>query len=273
MTAVETGGTVETARGTRCTVREAGPAGGVPLVWLHSAAGLLDDNRCFEALGEAGFRVLAPELPGYGTSTGEESLEDMLDFTLHGWDTVDALGVDRPILAGHSMGGMIAAEMAAVCPQRVAGLVLIAPNGLWDDDLPVPDLFSLLPFQFAELLFADPGAGASLLTGGVDFDNMEALTDFLIANARRLGTAGKILFPIPERQLAKRLYRVTAPTLLVWGDADRYIVPAYGDRWTAALTGASVTQAPVPDAGHMVPYEAAAELAAVIAKWHEAHAD
>ena len=54
-------------------------------------------------------RVFAPELPGYGESTGEELLEDMLDFTLHGWDVVDALGIDRPgarrpLDGGHDRG-------------------------------------------------------------------------------------------------------------------------------------------------------------------------
>jgi pimeloyl-ACP methyl ester carboxylesterase len=254
--------TVRTRRGAACEVQSFGPGDGTPLVFLHGAAGLLDDSRFLAALGAAGYRVLAPELPGYGRSTGEELLEDMLDFTLHGWDVVDALEVDRPVLAGHSMGGMIAAEMAAVCPARPTALALIAPNGLWDDDHPVADLFSLLPFQFAEVLFADPSAGAALLTGGVDFDDMDALTDFYVANARRLGTAGKILFPIPNRRLAKRLYRVTAPGLLVWGTEDAYIPPSYASLWASLLPGAPVVM--VDGSGHMVPYEQPERLAAAL---------
>jgi pimeloyl-ACP methyl ester carboxylesterase len=259
---------VRTPRGATCVLRTSGPPDGTPVVWLHGATGWLDDSRFIDALGDAGFRVLAPELPGFGASRGEELLEDMLDFTLHGWDVVDALGLDRPIVAGHSMGGMMAAEMAAICPDRIAGLVLAAPNGLWDDALPVPDLFSLLPFQFADLLFADAQAGAGLLTGGVDFDDKEGLAEFFIGNARRLGTAGKILFPLPERQLAKRLYRVTAPTLLVWGESDRYVVPAYAEHWAAALhRAASVSRVTLGDVGHMTPHEAPDQLAAAIASW------
>jgi pimeloyl-ACP methyl ester carboxylesterase len=82
---------------------------------------------------------------------------------------------------------------------------------------------------------------------------MEALKDFYIANQRRLTMAGKILFPIPNRRLSKRLYRLTAPTLLVWGAADRLIVPAYADRWKALIPGARVET--VAAAGHMLPYE------------------
>ena len=55
----------------------------------------------------------------------------MLGVTLHSFDVLDALGLDRPILVGHSMGGMIAAEMAAIAPREVDRLGLIAPAGLW----------------------------------------------------------------------------------------------------------------------------------------------
>ena len=255
---------VRTARGCECRVLAYGPSDGQPVVFFHGAAGLLDDDRFFTGLGDAGFRVLAPELPGYGSSTGEALLEDMLDFTLHGWDVVNALEIDRPVLVGHGMGGMMAAEMAAVAPGRVASLVLVAPNGLWDEQNPVPDLFALLPFQFAPLLFADEASGAALLSGGaVDFDDMEALTEFFVGNSRRLGTAGKILFPIPNRRLSKRLYRVTTPTLLVWGDRDRYLVPTYAALWQAALPAAQLEV--IEGAAHMVPYDCPDDLTRVVA--------
>ena len=77
------------------------------------------------------------------TAEAEEcgGLRDMLDFTLHSADVVAALGLKDPILVGHSMGGMIAAEMAALAPNDVTRLALIAPAGLWMDDHPIPDMF------------------------------------------------------------------------------------------------------------------------------------
>jgi pimeloyl-ACP methyl ester carboxylesterase len=254
---------VRTLRGAECAVRRFGDVDGRPVVFFHGAAGPIGDEEFLTNLAAQGFRVFAPEWPGYGTSTGEELLEDMLDFALHGWDVVDRLGLSDVILAGHSMGGMIAAEMATLCPSRLDALVLVAPNGLWIEDKPIVDLFSLLPFQFAEVLFADAAAGAALLTGGVDFNDMEALTEFFIGNARRLGTAGKILFPIPNRRVAKRLYRVTVPVLIAWGDADRYIDPGYAEGWKALLDDSTVVR--FPDSGHMVPFERAQELATVVA--------
>ena len=242
--------TVETRKGARCRVLEGGS--GMPVVFLHGAGGLLADNPFLDRLA-ARYHVFAPELPGYGESTGEELLEDMLDFTLHGWDVVGALGLARPHLVGHSMGGMIAAEMASVAPHDLDRLVLVAAAGLWIEEHPIPDIFALLPGQLVELLFQDPDKGQALLTGGVDFSDMEAFKAFYLGQQRRLAMAGKILFPIPNRRVSKRLYRVTAKTLVLWGEADRLIVPAYAQRWGRLIPGATVQT--IPDAGHMLPYE------------------
>jgi pimeloyl-ACP methyl ester carboxylesterase len=241
---------VETKKGLRGRVLEGGS--GAPLVFLHGAGGLLGDNPFLERLAQR-YHVFAPEWPGYGESTGDELLEDMLDFTLHGWDVVDALGLRQPHLVGHSMGGMIAAEMACLAPRELGKLVLVAPAGLWLDTHPIPDIFALLPFQLAEVLFHDPAAGQQLLTGGADLSDMDALKDFYLGTQRRLTMAGKILFPIPNRRLSKRLYRLTAPTLLVWGAADRLLVPAYAAHWQTQIPGARLET--IEGAGHMLPYE------------------
>ena len=241
---------VGTKKGTRCRVLEGGS--GAPLLYLHGAGGLLADNPFLDQLAQR-HAVFAPEWPGYGESTGDELLEDMLDFALHGWDLVDALGLGRPNLVGHSMGGMIAAEMACLAPRDAAKLVLAAPAGLWVDEHPIPDIFAMLPFQLAEALFADPAKGQAMMTGGADLSNIEALKDYYIAAQRRLAMAGKILFPIPNRRLSKRLYRLTADTLLVWGAQDRLIVPAYAKAWQTLIPSARL--AVVEGAGHMLPYE------------------
>jgi pimeloyl-ACP methyl ester carboxylesterase len=241
---------LDTKRGIRCRVLEGGS--GAPLVFFHGAGGLLRDNPFLDSLAQR-HSVFVPEWPGYGESTGDELLEDMLDFTLHGWDVVDALGLGRPDIIGHSMGGMIAAEMACVAPRDVGKLVLVAPAGLWMDAHPIPDIFAMLPFQIAEALFADPQMGQALLTGGADLSDIEALKEYYIASQRRLAMAGKILFPIPNRRLSKRLYRLTADTLLVWGASDKLIIPAYAKQWQSLVPTARVEM--IDGAGHMAPYE------------------
>jgi len=242
--------TVETKKGTRCRVLEGGS--GAPVVFFHGAGGLLADNPFLDGLAQR-YSVFAPEWPGYGDSTGEELLEDMLDFALHGWDLVEGLGLRQPHLVGHSMGGMIAAEMACLAPRDLAKLVLVGAAGVWLPEHPIPDIFAMLPHEIAEVLFVDPARGAALLTGGADLSDMEALKEFYVATQRRLAMAGKILFPIPNRRLSKRLYRLTAETLVLWGAADTLIVPAYAEQWKALIPGARVQT--IAGAGHMLPWE------------------
>jgi len=225
---------------------------GEPLVFLHGAGGMTAGDPILAALAER-FRVFAPFLPGYGETEECGELRDMLDFTLHTADVVEALGLRDPILVGHSMGGMIAAEMAALAPNDVSRLALIAPAGLWLDDHPIPDMFTLLPYELPAYLFHDPEAGAKLMTSGLKLDDPEFLKAYLVRNARQLGMAGKVLFPIPERGLAGRLYRVKARTVIVWGESDKMIPPVYGPAFAKAIAGARLVT--VPEAGHLVIVE------------------
>jgi pimeloyl-ACP methyl ester carboxylesterase len=239
-----------TKRGCRVRVLEEGS--GAPVVFLHGAGGLLPENPFLHALAKK-YHVFAPELPGYGDSTGEDLLEDMLDFTLHVGDVVAELGVEKSHLIGHSMGGMIAAEMAATAPNDLGKLVLVGAAGLWIPEQPIPDLYAMLPHEYPKYLFHDPAAGLALLTGGLDFSNLDVLAEFYIANSRRMAMASKILFPIPNRRLSKRLYRVKAETLIVWGASDALIPPIYAEHWSRSIAGSRLVQ--IREAGHMVPYE------------------
>jgi pimeloyl-ACP methyl ester carboxylesterase len=251
--------TIATRKGIQGTVLEGGE--GAPLLYLHGAGGILPREPLLEKLAER-YHVYAPVWPGFGEELTEDYIEDMLDFALHGWDIVEALGLERPHLVAHSMGGMIGAEMAVLNPRGLDKLVLIGAAGLWLDEHPIPDIFGTTPFQLPALLFADPSRGEGILTGGVDFSDRDALRDFMVGNARRLGTAGKILFPIPNRRLSRRLYRLSNPTLVLWGRQDRLIPPVYAQRWKELVPQAQLHL--VDDAGHMLPYEQTEETARAI---------
>jgi len=225
---------------------------GPDLVFLHGAGGVAADDPFLAELART-HHVYAPLIPGYGDSEECAEIRDMLDFTLHGWDVVEALGLKDPILVGHSMGGMIAAEMAAIAPNDVSRLALICPAGLWDDDHPIPDLFALMPYEMPQVLFHDAEAGAAMLTAGRNVEDPNFLQTYLVANARQLGMAGRILFPIPERGLAQRLYRIKARTVVIWGDSDRLIPPVYAHGFKTAIAGAELVS--IPEAGHMVVLE------------------
>jgi pimeloyl-ACP methyl ester carboxylesterase len=230
---------------------------GRDLVFLHGAGGVTAEDPFLNALA-ARHHVYAPLIPGYGDSDEAPEIRDMLDFTLHSWDVVEALGLKDPILVGHSMGGMIAAEMAAIAPNDLSRLALIAPAGLWDDDHPVVDMFSTLPFEMPQLLFHDAEAGAAILTAGRNVEDPGFLQAYLVTNARQLGMAGRILFPIPERGLAQRLYRIKARTVIVWGDSDRLISPTYAHAFKKGIAGSQLVS--IPEAGHMVIVEKTAQV-------------
>ena len=225
---------------------------GPDLVYLHGAGGVTAEDPFLVALA-AKHHVYAPLVPGYGDSQEAPEIRDMLDFTLHTWDVVEALGLKDPILVGHSMGGMIAAEMAAVAPNDVSRLALICPAGLWDDDHPIADIFSLLPFEMPQILFHDAVAGAAMMTAGRNVEDPNFLQTYLVNNARQLGMAGRILFPIPERGLVERLYRIKAKTVIVWGDSDRLVPPFYAHGFKKGIAGAELVS--IPEAGHMVIVE------------------
>jgi len=236
---------------------------GETLVFLHGAGGVLADDPFLAALAQK-YHVYAPLTPGYGDSEECGEIRDMLDFTLHTWDVVDALGLKNPILGGHSMGGMIAAEMAAIAPHDVSRLALICPAGLWLETNPVPDMFSLMPYEYPALLFHDVKKGTELLTAGMALDNPEWLKGFLVTNARQMGMAGRILFPIPERGLSSRLYRIKAKTILIWGDDDRLIAPAYAQAFRKGISGSELVM--IPEAGHMVTLEKTGQVISAIAR-------
>ena len=236
--------------GARIEVVESGK--GKDLLYLHGAGGHMPGDPLIAALATR-YRVLAPLLPGYGRSTGEDGLRDMLDITLHALDVLEALKLRKPIVVGHSMGGMIAAEMAAVARTEVSRLCLLAPAGLWLDDHPIVDIFSKLPYELPGLLFHDAEAGRKLLASGGNMEDPEFLKQFLVMNARRLGMAGKILFPIPDRGLAQRLQRIAARTLIVWGAEDALMPPVYGHAFKKAISKSKLVR--VAKAGHAVGQE------------------
>lgn len=236
---------------------------GPDLVFFHGAGGAMPMDPFLNALSQK-YRVRAPLLPGYGESDGGDNFRTMQDITLLGLDILDALRLDNPLVVGHSMGGMLAAEMAALAANDIKRLALIAPAGIWLDAYPIPDVFALLPADYPPLLFHNVKLGEQLITAGVNLDDHEFLRGFLIQASRQLGFAGKMLFPIPDRGLSERLYRIKARTLLIWGDDDKLIDKAYAKAFREKLKHSDYVE--IKAAGHMVTLEKPDEVIAALAK-------
>ncbi|MBV8357454.1 MAG: alpha/beta fold hydrolase [Deltaproteobacteria bacterium] len=222
---------------------------GEHLVFLHSAGGLPAFTPELEALSKR-FTVTAPLLPGFG-SDGEEHLhEEVQKLVFWVWDLLDALEIERPLLIGHSFGGMLAAEMAATEPRRVRKLVLAAPAGLFIAEHPTLDFFAMTPEALVKAAFHDPQceAAKALTTPPSD---PAAATEAIVGRIRALAAAGRFMWPNGDRGLNERLYRIKAPTLLLWGESDRLIPPVYAEAFRRLLVGAaSVRVQIIPAAGH-----------------------
>jgi pimeloyl-ACP methyl ester carboxylesterase len=230
---------------------------GQPLLFLHGVQGVQPGDPLITRLAER-YHVIAPRLPGFGESSGSENLNDLHDLIYYELDLLDTLGLrDIPVI-GHSLGGMVAAELAAVQPERISKLVLIAPMGLWNPSYPVADFFAMSPKALAAATYHDPDSTVAQMASRPPEDN-EAYIAFMLERAKSLATAAKYLWPIPNRGLNRRLHRVTAPTLLVWGESDRIVPPQYAQDFQAAIGNATV--ATIPAAGHLPQIEQPDRLA------------
>lgn len=217
---------------------------GSPLLYLHGEDGL-PEGPFFEGLAK-NYRVIAPRHPGLGNSTGDDYLDDMWDLLYFYLDYMDALGLEQVAIAGHGLGGMFAAELAAMQPSRFTKVVLIAPFGLWNGANPTMDYFVGSPAEVAKATFADPEGE---LAKGFAKPQNEGDLGPILERVKSQRIAAKYLWPIPNRGLSKRIHRVTPPTLVLWGKQDGIIPPAYADDFDAALPNATV--ALLDNAGHL----------------------
>lgn len=224
---------------------------GEPLLFLHGAGGLQDDDPFIRAMGEH-LKVFAPHLPGYGSSSGEEFIDDVFDAALMLHQLMDELGIESANIMGHSMGGMLASELVALDVHRAKKLVLVSSVGLWLDETPIPDFFAMEPEELKAVLFHDPASPLAEEFFRVPDDVNQAAEAYL-ERMKRLTAAGKFLWPIPDRGFARRAYRVTVPTLLIWGESDRLVPPAYARAFQERL--ADTRLALIPQAGHLPMYE------------------
>jgi pimeloyl-ACP methyl ester carboxylesterase len=201
---------------------------GPPLLYLHAVLGLQWDPF-LDSLAQH-HTVYAPYLPGTvpGDPDAHKAIEDFWDLTLCYYEILDALGIGgEPVaVVGHSLGGMMGAELAASEPARVSKLVLLCPIGLWVDGRPFqnPNILSLE--QLGAAAFSDPTGPVARAALTLPEDP-EALGEALISISWAMGVATKFWWPIPDRGLHKRIHRITAPTLVVWGEDDGIISPEY----------------------------------------------
>jgi pimeloyl-ACP methyl ester carboxylesterase len=236
---------------------------GPPFVYLHSTLGESSLWLPFYQAWAKQFRVLVPTHPGFGQSGGFDQIDTIEDMAFHYVELFDALGLDEVLLGGVSLGGWIAAEFAARWPERVNRLWLADAPGLWVEEQPLPDMFRIMQdrAKLRELLFHDPHSYMARLVIEDDADEEKMLAAY-----QSLTVLARLVWQRPyDPKLAGRLRRVQCPTLLVWGEDDRLVPPAYGDAYRRALPHAELVR--IPRCGHLPMFERESEFVETIARF------
>jgi pimeloyl-ACP methyl ester carboxylesterase len=255
--------------GGRLTMRVNVAGAGAPLLYLHPAGGLAWDP--FLSWLATRYTVYAPELPG--TSAGDpyaiHAVDELSDLVLVYEELVRRLGLQRPVLVGQSFGGMLAAELAAAYPGITEKLVLLDPVGLWREDAPIANPIAAAPHELPGMLFHDP-AGAAARAFLEPPADPEAATAATAAMVWALGCAGKFLWPVFDRGLRNRGHRITAATLIVWGEQDAVIPAVYAAEFQALIPDSQVVL--VPECGHIPQVEQLEHTSAAVAGFLSARA-
>ena len=231
----------------------AGPA----LLYLHNHLGR-DWDAFLEALS-ATHTVYAPRHPGSDEPDELQSLDGFPDLALYYDDLLNALGVDTAVVVGHGFGGMAAAEFAAHCPARVSRLVLIDSLGLWLDETPIEDISGVPADRVASILSGSAAVTEALLAQPED---PAAIPDFMVSRFLSQAAVSHFIWPIPDRDLRRRLYRITMPSLVIWGDDDQYVPVQYAREFEQGLPDARLEK--IAGAGHMPQLEKTDQVLAVL---------
>lgn len=221
------------------------------LVYLFGIAGHAELSPAMRAVEAAGWEVIVPSVPGFDGAPGFQPRDEHLDWLTTFWDSIDATAALPCPVVGASIGGMIAAELAALRPEAVTGVALLAPFGIADGDDPGFNVFGTPAGERMGHLFAKgvPDAFASRFAqlGPEEAPVAAFLSDVAAAN---------ILWPFGERGLAKRLHRITAPRLTMWGDLDEVNPVANAAAWGGAQV--------VAGAGHLLEWDAPDQVSAAL---------
>ncbi|WP_322859338.1 alpha/beta fold hydrolase [Mycobacterium europaeum] len=251
---------------------------GPAVVLLHGggpgASGMSNYARNIEPLAEH-FRVIVPDMPGYGRSTKGVSRRDPFGYLAdHIRGVLDELGIDSAHLVGNSYGGSCALRLALDTPHRVTKLVLMGPGGVGTSrGLPSEGLRSLLAYY--------GGDGPSLeklrtfIRSYLVHDG-DAVPDSLIEARYRASIDPEVVANPPLQRPAglrtlwrmdftrdRRLGSLPTPTLVIWGRDDKVNKPSGAAMLSDRLPNADVLL--VANTGHWVQWERAELFNAVTA--------
>jgi pimeloyl-ACP methyl ester carboxylesterase len=242
---------------------------GKPVLLLH---GIPTSSRLWDFIGvelARDFDVIAPDLLGFGESA--KPLDRDVSVTAQAEllpELLDELGVDRPVVVGHDIGGAVAQILAVRSPERVAALGLV--DSVSFDSWPIAPMIALR--RSAPLVSKlPPGWVTTTLAAGLQRDLPERAHEAVDAglaawdrDADSLRAFFRNVEALDSRHtqaIAGRLGDIAVPAHVVWGASDRFQKPEWAPRLRDAIPGATLR---LIDSGHFVPWERPEELATEI---------
>ena len=256
-----------TVEGEAWRVRETGPADAPALVLIHGFSHSLESWEAMAAELEDGYRIIRFDLPGHGlTGPRADKAYSVSDTVAQVSALLDEVAPDRFAIGGNSLGGLIAWRYAADHAERVDHLILMDPGGypnlgVGDEPAPVPDAMraylTLAPetgVQYAtSTLYADP----SKVTPAA-LERIRAMMRVEGNGQALIERIEQFTLPDPNPDLA----RITAPTLIVWGDQDAMIPATHGPRFDAAIPNSRLVL--MQNTGHVPMEEWPVETAEIV---------
>jgi pimeloyl-ACP methyl ester carboxylesterase len=247
---------------------------GKQVVYLHGIAdlhGIETEPMAFHrALAET-CSVIAPAHPGCARTEEDETLESMDDVVFHYLRVFDALELDTFTLAGSSLGGWIAAEIAVRHPELIERLALIGPTGLHVPGHPIGDVFWFaqpddgVRFDgLRNLLFAGPRseAGLEMIPDAKDKIEREMGKYRVFRFASLIGFKPPYLY---NPRLRERLDRYGGPALILWGENDSMVPRQHADAYFDGLRQARLEV--IYGCGHSLIVEAPTGIADIVGEF------
>ncbi|MGW2291373.1 alpha/beta fold hydrolase [Streptomyces phaeochromogenes] len=237
---------------------------GRPFLLLHGGGGPQTVSPFAGLLAEQRpARVFTPVHPGFDGTDRPDWLTDVTMLAQVYARLLDALDLRDVAVVGNSIGGWIAAELAALGSDRIGSVTLVNAVGIQVPGHPIADTFSLTPLELSRLSFHDPSKfrfDPSALT--------EAQRAVMAANRATLQVySGPHAMADPT--LTDRLAKVTHPTLVAWGASDQVVDADYGRAYAQAIPDAEFRL--LEGTGHMPQSETPEQLLPVL--WDFADAD